>query len=416
MKGINSTILSKLRDALGFETIMLLRGVGPLWPERSMKIVESSIPKKTGTIDIQEFWADISNHEGAILLNEEKWKDLRHHFNKALKLNISGDHPAIVTANDYDPTKIKHSRADLILPFLLLAIGDYSNLPHISSFLHRLLRELESFIDATESLNQQEETNNKRDNELKFYEHEISKSAQYIIEMYSKLKYLASESDATIQNHWEILRENFLKRVRNLLGKSQLPRAFAEEKYSVPDFDFQFDRKNLVQLIDESISRCASIGTSRGVLVQWKNKPSSPMYSEIDERLLAIAIDEILSNAVKFSFANNTIDVSLDSAIDHFWKISIRDFGIRVPQDKLEEVFEPGRRLMLEPEFRGKNRAERSGSGMGLAYVKAIIENHRGHVSLSCTPGRYAKMNPTSEREHVHEVVMNILLPKINQY
>jgi len=411
MKGIHSTILSKLRDVLGFETIMLFRGLGPLRPERNMKMMESSSPTKNGTIDLQNFWADIRNNQQPILLHDKKWKELHRHFNKKLKLNISDDHPAIVVANDYDPAAVKQIPVDQKSPFLLLAIGENSNLPDINILLRRLLRELESFMDAMESQKQLEDTNNKRDDESKFHEHEIGKSVQNIIEMYSKLKNLASDSDEILRNRWEILRENFKNRVRNLAGIAQVTKAFAEEEYSVPEFDFQFDRKDLVPLIDKSITQYANAGVSRGILVQWKNKPSRPMYSKIDERLLAIAIDEILANAVKYSFADKIVDVTLGPTLSQFWKISIRDFGIRIPQDKLEVVFEPGRRLLLEPEYRGLSiKAERPGSGMGLAYVKTIVENHGGRVLISCI---HAKMNPVSDREHLHEVVVSVLVPKM---
>ena len=413
MQRVRSQILSQLRDALGFETIMLFRGAGPMWPERSMKMMESSIPKKAGTIDLQEFWTDIRNHEGPTLLHEKQWKDLHHHFNKELKLNLLDNHPAIIVANGYDLNPIIQQRTDYKLPFLLLAIGENSKLPDINILLHHLLRELENFIDATDSQNQLAETNNKRDDEVKFHEHEIGKSVQGIIEMYSKLKNLASESDETLRNRWELLRENFLNRIKNLQEITQLPKTFAEEEYSVPEFDFQFDRRNLVPLIDKSIAQYKNAGVTRGISVRWKSRPQFPMYSKIDERLLSIAIDEVLANAVKYSFADKIVEVSLDSMPGKFLKISIRDFGIRIPQDKLEEVFEPGRRLMLEPKYRGFAKAERPGSGMGLAYVKASVENHGDQVAISCTPGRYARMNPDSDREHLHEVVVSVLIPKM---
>ena len=134
--------------------------------------------------------------------------------------------------------------------------------------------------------------------------------------------------------------------------------------------------------------------------------PRRSMDSLVDERLLAIAIDEVLSNAVKYSFAYLPVDVFLDSFENKFWRISIHDFGIRIPEDKLEEVFKPGRRLMLEKHYQGH---ERPGFGMGLAYVKAIIEKHEGSVLISCTPSLNARVHPFYKHEQMHEVVVKIL-------
>ena len=199
------------------------------------------------------------------------------------------------------------------------------------------------------------------------------------------------------------------------MGVAKFPKRFAKEEKKVPEFEFQMVREDLVQLIDKSITRYVNVGTHRGIKVRWRweTKPNRQMYSLFDEVPLAMAIDEVLSNAVKYSFENFAVDVSIGSTSDdRFWNISIRDHGIRIPDDKLKEVFEPGRRLMLEPSYHGHYKAERPGYGMGLAYVKAIVEKHGGQVSITCKPSFKAREYPSLEYEQRHTVVVNIHIPK----
>jgi len=424
---ILSEMLVLLKDALGFEAIMFFRGMGSLKPERNMKAIASSNRSASFTVDIHEFWNEILNDKLPILLCKQKWEKLRHYFNSTLGLNISDDHAAIVVANDYSLTATNMNPTYIQLPSLLLAVGDRSNLPDIDCFLRNLLRELESFITSTESQKELEEANRQRNALAKLHEHEISKNAQIIINLYSKFKLLANQfsdescSRGDLRNRLIELNTKFLERARLLRDATLFPKTSVERenKDRVPEFELHKTKIDLVQLVDKSIIRYKSIGTERNIFIRWVKKPQQPMYSLVDERLLAIAVDEVLSNAVKYSFSSiysSPVDVSLDSSTrDRCWKLSIRDFGLRIPSDKLEEVFEPGRRLELEERYRdyGFGEVERPGSGMGLTYVKTIIVEHGGHVSISCTTRQNIQEYQSDERERGHDVVVTILIPQI---
>ena len=408
MNGITPLMLTRLRDALGLDAIILFRGEGPLKPERSMGVYASSIPKMK-TIDVHEYWSVVTKEETPVLLAQSKWEKFRKYLNDTLGLNLSDSRPAIIVANGYDSTlpSVSHSGR---LPFILLAIGNNSNLHGINNFFRHLLRELESFIDTMESQKNLEETKQKRDSQSKFHEHEMSKNVQQMVNIYSRLKELVRQSsDEKFRHSGKFLCDNFASKVRSLSEIAQFPKTFAEEEYKVPDFECQLENMDLVPLVDKSIAKFENAGSDRRIFVRWLNKPSHPMPSFVDERLFAIAVDEVLSNAVKYSFAGSDVQVFMDSRKD-CWSLTVHDFGIRIPEDKLEEVFEPGRRLKLEPMYR---EVERSGSGMGLAYVKAIIEKHGGNVSITCLPGRNAKENPVYDREQGHHILTTILIPII---
>ncbi len=107
------------------------------------------------------------------------------------------------------------------------------------------------------------------------------------------------------------------------------------------------------------------------------------------EKILA----NIISNALKFSLPNSTIDINFDvitceeankqfhitdtdqSCHKQYAKISIADSGIGVPQDQLEKIF--------ERYYQYENNVERHnawGTGIGLYYTRCLVNLHHGVI------------------------------------
>ena len=118
-----------------------------------------------------------------------------------------------------------------------------------------------------------------------------------------------------------------------------------------------------------------------------------------DERRLKQALFNIMSNAVKFTPENGTINVSAARA-DNRVAISFTDTGIGISDEDRSRVF-----VRFE---RGSNsEARRSGAGLGLSLVKSFIELHGGEVALESQPGVGTKVIcilPTDEIEEVDDL------------
>jgi signal transduction histidine kinase len=100
-----------------------------------------------------------------------------------------------------------------------------------------------------------------------------------------------------------------------------------------------------------------------------------------DRGALAQALGNLLSNAWKYTQAQEkriTIDASSD--VDHV-VIAVSDNGTGVPRAEQEAIFE---------KFRRGSAAARSGtqgSGLGLAIVRAIVKAHRGRIDVRSSEG-----------------------------
>ena len=93
------------------------------------------------------------------------------------------------------------------------------------------------------------------------------------------------------------------------------------------------------------------------------------------EQISALA-DNLVDNALKFTPAGGAVTVRLavEAAAVVF---SVEDTGIGIPTDDLPKLF---RRF-----HRARNAAAIAGSGLGLAYVKAVAERHGGSVMAENT-------------------------------
>jgi len=93
-----------------------------------------------------------------------------------------------------------------------------------------------------------------------------------------------------------------------------------------------------------------------------------------NEELLATAISNLLTNAIRYSTSEN-IDVILNKDEDGI-ELAVKDYGIGIKQKHLKHIFERFYRV-------DKNRSRKlGGSGLGLAITKNIVELHNGTISV----------------------------------
>lgn len=93
-----------------------------------------------------------------------------------------------------------------------------------------------------------------------------------------------------------------------------------------------------------------------------------------DYQLLTNAINNILSNAVKYSYDNSQISIHIQELSDSF-VLTIEDHGIGIPEKDLQYLFEPF--------HRSSNAEEFPGTGLGLTISKRIIESLNGKINVS---------------------------------
>jgi len=92
---------------------------------------------------------------------------------------------------------------------------------------------------------------------------------------------------------------------------------------------------------------------------------------------LKIAISNLLENAIKYSYTDTKIEVSLTKD-----GLVIKDFGLGIPQNEIEHVFDRFYRV-------DKVRSNASGSGLGLSIIKTILDIHNFKISIQSVENQY---------------------------
>jgi heavy metal sensor kinase len=91
------------------------------------------------------------------------------------------------------------------------------------------------------------------------------------------------------------------------------------------------------------------------------------------QRMLANLID----NALNYTEPAGVVSVSVNGD-ENMVVISVADNGIGIPQDEIPQIF---RRF-----YRCDRSRSRPGVGLGLSLVKAIVQSHRGQITVASTP------------------------------
>jgi signal transduction histidine kinase len=99
-----------------------------------------------------------------------------------------------------------------------------------------------------------------------------------------------------------------------------------------------------------------------------------------DEEKLGWVIQQLVDNALKFTPRGGQVRLEA-AATPGLMTLTVSDTGIGIPAERLEEIFEPFHQLD------GSMTRKYSGTGLGLALVKRIIEAHGSTVKVASRPG-----------------------------
>ena len=110
-------------------------------------------------------------------------------------------------------------------------------------------------------------------------------------------------------------------------------------------------------------------------------EPNAPgLYA--DERALKQIMINLVSNAVKFTPTGGKIEVIGGRAANGDFQIMVRDNGPGIPREKIDSIFQPFNQV--------DNRFDRQagGTGLGLALVRGLAEQHGGRAWMESEFGR----------------------------
>ena len=144
-------------------------------------------------------------------------------------------------------------------------------------------------------------------------------------------------------------------------------------RYNLHDIPINKKQINISYLLEQLVDECYPMLEKNSLKCNLK-VPEKVMYMGDGDKL-ARAFDNLLKNAINYSYENTTIEIELNEN-DKGIIIKFRNKGDKIPEYKLSKIFEKF--------YRGDDsrKSTTGGAGLGLAITKEIIELHGGNIMV----------------------------------
>lgn len=138
--------------------------------------------------------------------------------------------------------------------------------------------------------------------------------------------------------------------------------------------EFQTAQVDLSELVQGCLLPFEPVAFEAGVRLDAQVDPGLILTG--DEAQLRRLVRILLDNGVKYAGAEGAVSLTLTRQQDKL-RLTVRNTGAPIPPEHLPHLFERFYRADA-----ARNRAQ-GGYGLGLAIAKAIVEHHRGRISVS---------------------------------
>jgi PAS domain S-box-containing protein len=151
-------------------------------------------------------------------------------------------------------------------------------------------------------------------------------------------------------------------------------------------FDLHLEPVNL-EILDSIIEEYQPHATQKGIILHYENSMRDTAWVQGDKQSLRQILDNLISNAVKYSprWSNVWVRVLSNRAPDGcFIRVEIQDEGPGLTEEDKKKMFGKFARLSAQP------TAGENSTGLGLSIVKKLVEMHHGKVWCESTFGKGA--------------------------
>lgn len=146
------------------------------------------------------------------------------------------------------------------------------------------------------------------------------------------------------------------------------------------EFTLNLEPINLIPILCAAVNQ--STPKAREKRIHLGSQFSEPLpLVKADEEKISWVLQELLDNAIKFTPEGGTVVITTELKTG-FLTISVRDSGIGIPANKLDEIFEPFHQLD------GSSTRHYGGTGLGLALVKQVVEAHGARIHVQSEPAK----------------------------
>jgi two-component system, sensor histidine kinase and response regulator len=135
---------------------------------------------------------------------------------------------------------------------------------------------------------------------------------------------------------------------------------------------------DLKYLVIKSIQPYKTWAETKNVFIDFKTEDSACMVTA-DENMIQAVIRNLISNAIKYSFNDGKIEISINKA-DNMSRFSVTDFGRGISAEQITQILSNA----IIPSSKGTGNEP--GSGIGLSLCKDFLSKHNAKLMVESTP------------------------------
>ena len=183
-----------------------------------------------------------------------------------------------------------------------------------------------------------------------------------------------NENSKSIVEHALAASKELLKIVEDLLNVAKIEEG---------RFGYNFEKQDILEFLNGLLAQIIPLAKRQGIKIYFDRPKDAIPDVMIDSQKLSLAVNNLLVNSVRYNVENGEVTVRVEQQPNQpFVEVSIKDTGIGVPPDALQNLFKKF--------FRSDNalKANTEGSGLGLYIAKNIVQAHGGKIWVDSEQNR----------------------------
>ena len=142
--------------------------------------------------------------------------------------------------------------------------------------------------------------------------------------------------------------------------------------------EYFFGQEDLNEVVETTLTMLAPEFQAKEIDLQTSLWPE-PLMGKINGHLLRVALSHLLRNAIEATPRAGSISLTTQM-VGELARLEIQDTGRGMPPEVVEQIFTPFYTTKI------------GGSGLGLVFVRQIVEEHRGSIRIESEVGRGTKV------------------------
>lgn len=144
--------------------------------------------------------------------------------------------------------------------------------------------------------------------------------------------------------------------------------------------NLEFTEENLIPLVKKCINYQKILFNKKNISIHFHTNQDI-IKARIDKNKIEQVLNNLISNAFKYSFPGTKINVFLDKK-DKEILFTVKDEGQGISANDIDKLFAPFQKASSRP------TADEKSTGLGLFIVRKIIEGHNGKIWVESEQGK----------------------------